>query len=133
MGNPQRIFLHFGFRRRQRRSWSGLSVAESPWCCSPKSGGAISRTTSEPWSDRLLRLPWSLPKAATVRWLVRPGPRGRLSADGPFLLCHVLEPHEQGRPDARDGLINAVNMHRAKVGCGPQSLGLRPSVTGHSL
>jgi DNA repair protein RecO (recombination protein O) len=35
---------------------------------------------------------------------------------GLFLLRHVLEPRGQGHSDARDGFINAVVKHRAKVG-----------------
>jgi DNA repair protein RecO (recombination protein O) len=34
---------------------------------------------------------------------------------GMFLLRHVLEPRGQGHSDARDGFINAVMKHRAKV------------------
>ena len=34
---------------------------------------------------------------------------------GLFLLRHVLEPRGQGHSDARDGFINAVTKHRAKV------------------
>jgi len=33
-----------------------------------------------------------------------------------FLLRHVLEPRGQGHSDARDGFINAVTKHRARVG-----------------
>ena len=32
-----------------------------------------------------------------------------------FLLRHVLEPRGQGHSDARDGFINAVTKHRAKL------------------
>ena len=34
---------------------------------------------------------------------------------GMFLLRHVLEPRGQGHSDARDGFINAVTRHRARV------------------
>ena len=34
---------------------------------------------------------------------------------GLFLLRHVLEPRGQGHSDAREGFINAVTKHRAKV------------------
>ena len=34
---------------------------------------------------------------------------------GMFLLRHVLEPRGQGHSDARDGFINAVTKHRAKL------------------
>jgi DNA repair protein RecO (recombination protein O) len=34
---------------------------------------------------------------------------------GLFLLRHVLEPRGQGHSDARDGFINAVTKHRARV------------------
>jgi DNA repair protein RecO (recombination protein O) len=32
-----------------------------------------------------------------------------------FLLRHVLEPRGQGHSDARDGFINAVTKHRARL------------------
>ena len=34
---------------------------------------------------------------------------------GMFLLRHVLEPRGQGHSDAREGFINAVSKHRARV------------------
>ena len=83
---------------------------------SPKSGGAVSRAAGDPWRDRLLRLPAFL----------RPGEGGShgwsdsdlqdgFRLTGLFLLRHVLEPRGQGHSDARDGFINAVTKHRAKV------------------
>ena len=82
---------------------------------SPKSGGAVSRQAGDPWRDRLLRLPPFLREGG--------GPNGCSDQDlsdgfqltGMFLLRHVLEPRGQGHSDARDGFINAVTKHRAKV------------------
>ena len=83
---------------------------------SPKSGAAVSRAAGEPWRDRLLRLPAFLREGRERRqWLVGPGSTGRLSLTGLFLLRHVLEPRGQGHSDARDGFINALTRHRARV------------------
>ena len=83
---------------------------------SPKSGGAVSRAAGDPWRDRLLRLPAFLRHGES-------GPNGWSDQDlqdgfaltGMFLLRHVLEPRGQGHSDARDGFINAVTRHRARV------------------
>ena len=83
---------------------------------SPKSGSAVSRQAGEPWRDRLLRLPNFL--RATVG-----GSNGWSDQDledgfrltGLFLLRNVLEPRGQGHSDAREGFINAVAKHRAKL------------------
>src|ERR1700712_430637 len=83
---------------------------------SPKWGGAVSRQAGEPWRDRLLRLPSFL--RATEN-----GPNGWSDQDledgfrltGLFLLRNVLEPRGQGHSDAREGFINAVTKHRARV------------------
>src|ERR1700736_794822 len=83
---------------------------------SPKSGGAVSRQAGEAWRDRLLRPPTLPPQA-------QGGPNGWSDQDlqdgfqltGLFLLRHVLEPRGQGHSDARDGFINAVTKHRARV------------------
>jgi DNA repair protein RecO (recombination protein O) len=83
---------------------------------SPKSGGAVSRQAGEPWRDRLLRLP-SFLRAATG------GSNGWSDQDledgfrltGLFLLRNVLEPRGQGHSDAREGFINAVTKHRARL------------------
>src|ERR1019366_3584740 len=83
---------------------------------SPKSGGAVSRQAGDPWRDRLLRLPPFLRQGGG-------GPNGWSDQDlqdgfqltGMFLLRHVLEPRGQSHSDARDGFINAVTKHRAKV------------------
>jgi DNA repair protein RecO (recombination protein O) len=83
---------------------------------SPKSGGAVSRLAGDPWRDRLLRLPSFL----------RPAEYGRNSYTGQdlhdgfaltgrFLLRNVLEPRGQGHSDAREGFINAVAKHLAKM------------------
>src|SRR6266704_3295578 len=82
---------------------------------SPKSGGAVSRQAGDPWRDRLLRLPPFLRAGG--------GPNGWSDQDlqdgfrltGLFLLRHVLEPRGQGHSDARDGFINAVTRHRARI------------------
>jgi DNA repair protein RecO (recombination protein O) len=83
---------------------------------SPKSGGAVSRQAGDPWRDRLLRLPAFLRQSEG-------GPNGWSDQDledgfrltGLFLMRHVLEPRGQGHSDAREGFINAVAKHRAKV------------------
>src|SRR5216684_3766273 len=83
---------------------------------SPKSGGAVSRQAGDPWRERLLRLPPFLRSSGG-------GPNGWSDQDlqdgfaltGMFLLRHVLEPRGQGHSDARDGFINAVTKHRARM------------------
>jgi DNA repair protein RecO (recombination protein O) len=83
---------------------------------SPKSGGAVSRRAGEPFRDRLLRLPPFLRQNEDGRndWSEQDLQDGfRLT--GLFLLRHVLEPRGQGHSDARDGFINAIVKHRAKV------------------
>jgi len=83
---------------------------------SPKSGGAVSRQAGEPYHDRLLRLP-SFLRDHDVRqngWSDQDLQDG-FKLTGLFLLRHVLEPRGQGHSDARDGFINAVIRHRAKV------------------
>jgi DNA repair protein RecO (recombination protein O) len=82
---------------------------------SPKSGSAVSRRAGDPWRDRLLRLPAFLRQDG--------GPNGWSDQDlhdgfrltGLFLLRHVLEPRGQSHSDAREGFINAVIRHRARV------------------
>jgi DNA repair protein RecO (recombination protein O) len=83
---------------------------------SPKSGGAVSRQAGDPWRERLLRLPAFLRQDEGVAngWSDQDLQDGfRLT--GLFLLRHVLEPRGQGHSDAREGFINAVTKHRAKV------------------
>ena len=95
---------------------------------SPKSGGAVSRRAGEPYRDRLLRLPAFLRQgqAESLGDLGEGGEGGATGwsdqdlqdgfrLTGLFLLRHVLEPRGQGHSDARDGFINAVARHRAKV------------------
>ncbi len=80
---------------------------------SPKSGGAVSRQAGDPWRDRLLRLPQFLRQSEGC-WSDSDLQDGfRLT--GLFLLRHVLEPRGQGHSDAREGFINAVTKHRARV------------------
>jgi DNA repair protein RecO (recombination protein O) len=80
---------------------------------SPKSGGAVSRAAGDPWRDRLLRLPQFL-RRDEGGWSDQDLEDGfRLT--GLFLLRHVLEPRGQGHSDAREGFINAVTKHRARV------------------
>jgi len=43
------------------------------------------------------------------------GPNGWSDQDRLFLLRHVLEPRGQGHSDARDGFIDAVTKHRARI------------------
>jgi DNA repair protein RecO (recombination protein O) len=83
---------------------------------SPKSGGAVSRQAGEPWRDKLLRLPPFLREAEDRRngWSDQDLQDG-FELTGRFLLRHVLEPRGQGHSDARDGFINAVTRHRARV------------------
>ena len=83
---------------------------------SPKSGGAVSRRAGEPFRDRLLRLPPFLRQTqdGSNDWSDQDLQDGfRLT--GLFLLRHVLEPRGQGHSDARDGFINAIAKHRARV------------------
>jgi DNA repair protein RecO (recombination protein O) len=82
---------------------------------SPKSGSAVSRAAGAPFSDRLLRLPAFLRQGGEInRWSDQDLSDG-FALTGLFLLRHVLEPRGQGHSDARDGFINAVIRHRAKV------------------
>jgi DNA repair protein RecO (recombination protein O) len=83
---------------------------------SPKSGGAVSRQAGEPWRDKLLRLPPFLREADDGRngWSDQ-DLRDGFELTGRFLLRHVLEPRGQGHSDAREGFINAVTRHRARV------------------
>ena len=83
---------------------------------SPKSGGAVSRIAGEPFRDRLLRLPAFLRQGegGANGWSDQDLQDG-FQLTGLFLLRHVLEPRGQGHSDARDGFINAVTKHRAKV------------------
>lgn len=83
---------------------------------SPKSGSALSRQAGEPWRDRLLRLPPFLRGAGggSNGWSDQDLQDGfRLT--GLFLLRHVLEPRGQRHSDAREGFINAVTKHRARI------------------
>ena len=83
---------------------------------SPKSGRAVSRQAGEAWRDRLLRLPPFLRQGegGANGWSDQDLKDG-FQLTGLFLLRHVLEPRGQGHSDARDGFINAVTKHRAKV------------------
>jgi DNA repair protein RecO (recombination protein O) len=88
---------------------------------SPKSGAAVSRQAGEPWRDRLLRLPPFLREADHASDDGRNGwtdqdLRDGFELTGRFLLRHVLEPRGQRHSDAREGFINAVARHRARVG-----------------
>ena len=84
---------------------------------SPKSGGAVSRQAGEAWRDRLLRLPAFLRQGegGVNGWSDQDLQDG-FELTGLFLLRHVLEPRGQGHSDAREGFINAVARHRARVG-----------------
>jgi DNA repair protein RecO (recombination protein O) len=83
---------------------------------SPKSGGAVSQAAGAPFRDRLLRLPPFLRQgeAGVNGWSDQDLSDG-FALTGLFLLRHVLEPRGQSHSDARDGFINAVTRHRAKV------------------
>jgi DNA repair protein RecO (recombination protein O) len=83
---------------------------------SPKSGGAVSRQAGEPWREKLLRLPPFLRQRDDGRngWSDQDLKDG-FELTGRFLLRHVLEPRGQGHSDAREGFINAVVKHRARV------------------
>jgi DNA repair protein RecO (recombination protein O) len=88
---------------------------------SPKSGGAVSRAAGDPWRDRLLRLPAFLrhdfPQeggGGSNTWSDQ-DLQDAFRLTGMFLLRHVLEPRGQRHSDARDGFINAVTKHRARV------------------
>jgi len=84
---------------------------------SPKSGSAVSRTAGEPWRDKLLRLPSFLRDDNDGRngWSDQ-DLRDGFDLTGRFLLRNVLEPRGQGHSDARDGFINAVTRHLARIG-----------------
>ena len=83
---------------------------------SPKSGGAVSRAAGDPWRR-------NAGSRSSRSRQGGGGPNGWSDQDlrdgfqltGMFLLRHVLEPRGQGHSDARDGFINAVTRHRAKV------------------
>jgi len=83
---------------------------------SPQSGGAVSRAAGEPFRDRLLRLPAFLREgeSGATGWSDQDLKDG-FQLTGLFLLRHVLEPRGQGHSDARDGFINAVAKHRARL------------------
>jgi DNA repair protein RecO (recombination protein O) len=83
---------------------------------SPKSGGAVSRAAGEPWRDRLLRLPAFLRESEDGRngWSDQDLQDG-FALTGRFLLRNVLEPRGQGHSDARDGFVNAVTKHLARL------------------
>ena len=81
---------------------------------SPKSGGAVSRRAGDPWRDRLLRLPAFLRQSEGTGWSDQDLQDG-FALTGLFLLRHVLEPRGQSHSDAREGFINAVTKHRARV------------------
>jgi DNA repair protein RecO (recombination protein O) len=87
---------------------------------SPKSGAAVSRQAGEPWRDKLMRLPAFLRESDDGRngWTDRDLWDG-FELTGRFLLRHVLEPRGQGHSDAREGFINAVNKHRARMAVEP--------------
>src|SRR3982074_745216 len=80
---------------------------------SPKSGGAVSRAAGDPWR---VRLPPFLRRSGggANGWSDQDLSDG-FALTGMFLLRHVLEPRGQGHSDARDGFINAVAKHRARV------------------
>jgi DNA repair protein RecO (recombination protein O) len=82
---------------------------------SPKSGGAVSRAAGEPWRDRLLRLPAFLRAGESPADWSDQDLQDGFQLTGLFLLRYVLEPRGQGHSDAREGFINAVSRHRAKV------------------
>ena len=87
---------------------------------SPKSGAAVSRQAGEPWRDKLLRLPPFLRDADREAENGRNGWSDQdlwdgFQLTGRFLLRHVLEPRGQGHSDAREGFINAVAKHRARL------------------
>jgi DNA repair protein RecO (recombination protein O) len=83
---------------------------------SPKSGGAVSRQAGEAWHGRLLRLPPFLRQGegGVNGWSDQDLQDG-FQLTGLFLLRHVLEPRGQGHSDAREGFINAVTKHRARL------------------
>src|ERR1700682_2478197 len=83
---------------------------------SPKSGGAVSRQAGDPWRDRLLRLPAFLRqgKGGLNGWSDQDLQDG-FQLTGLFLLRPGPEPRGQGPSDARDGFINAVTKHRARL------------------
>lgn len=83
---------------------------------SPKSGGAVSRQAGEPWRDKLLPLPPFLRDGGDGRngWSDQDLQDG-FALTGRFLLRNVLEPRGQGHSDAREGFVNAVTRHLARL------------------
>jgi DNA repair protein RecO (recombination protein O) len=76
----------------------------------------VSRGAGDPWRDRLLRLPAFLRsgEGGVAGWSGQDLLDG-FRLKGLFLLRHVLEPRGQGHSDARNGFINALLKHRARI------------------
>jgi DNA repair protein RecO (recombination protein O) len=87
---------------------------------SPKSGAAVSRLAGQPWRDKLLRLPPFLRESddRSNGWSDQDLQDG-FELTGRFLLRHVLEPRGQGHSDSREGFINAVTRHLARLAVEP--------------
>jgi DNA repair protein RecO (recombination protein O) len=83
---------------------------------SPKSGNAVSRTAGEPYRDRLMRLPSFLRESEDGQNSISDRDlQDGFDLTGRFLLRNVLEPRGQGHSDAREGFINAVTRHLARI------------------
>jgi DNA repair protein RecO (recombination protein O) len=82
---------------------------------SPKSGRAVSRQAGEAWRARLLRLPPFLTEAAPADGATPEELSAAFALTGFFLSRHVLEPHGQGLPDARERFIAAVAVATSRV------------------
>ena len=80
---------------RRRGVAARPAIPGATGCCGCRRSCAKARAAPNGWSDQDLQDGFQL--------------------TGLFLLRHVLEPRGQGHSDARDGFINAVTRHRAKV------------------
>lgn len=74
---------------------------------SPKSGCAVSRSAGAPYAARMLPLPAFLDRRNAVRADAQ-ALRDALRLTGYFLNRHVYEPRAISEPEARSGLINAL-------------------------
>ena len=82
---------------------------------SPKSGCAVSRPAGAPYEQRMLPLPAFLDRRNAVRADAQ-SLRDALRLTGYFFNRHVYEPRAIGEPEARAGLINALQRQIEREG-----------------
>lgn len=75
---------------------------------SPKSGRAVSRAAGEPWHDKMLALPGFLAGGPMRRAADRVAVEQAFRLTGFFFDRHVYEPRGLAEPDARLGLLAAL-------------------------